>query len=294
LSNFKVNFFVVGAAKSGTTWLAKCCEKHPEICVSDPKETYYFCHNNYYKFFRSEDYSKRQLSWYQKKFFEHFSGNKITGDFTPMYLTYPESAQMIYNHNQNAKIIMILRNPVDRLFSLYIELDKNHIIGKNLDEAVQNHPELVDSSNYADQVKRYLDLFGEKNVLVVIYEELKEDPVKTLVQIFDFLEVDSSYRPSVLKEKINPRQVPRVRFIVSFIEYLRKVLNSNKILIKLKDFLILLGFEKLSWIVLNTNFKTIDSEKIKGEQRNKYLDIYRDDINRLSDLIKKDMSNWLA
>ncbi len=293
-NDFKVDFFVVGAAKTGTTWLARCCEEHPEICVSDPKESYYFCHNNYYPFLPSEDYSKRPLSWYQRRYFGHCDGNMLKGDFTPLYLTYPESAHMIYTHSPDAKIIIVLRKPTDRLISLYFQFDKFYSLDSSLDKAIIKYPQLLESSKYYNQVKRYTDLFGKKNVLVLLYDDLQANPMQFLSQVFRFLGIESEFTPLTLNRRIYPRAASRNKLVPKFVQLIIRILNSNSYMIRMKHMLIFFGLDKLSWAILNLNLRAPDPIQITVKQKAWLNEFYREDIILLSLLINRDLSHWVA
>ena len=205
----KVDFFIVGAPKAGTTSLYNYLNEHPFIYMSKIKEPNYFSH----------DLISDQGMYYtnvkigsEQKYHSLFSNDshKTFGEASVSYLFYKEVPTRIHKYNKNAKIIIVLRDPVERAFSHYlmdlrlglVKCDFSDIIFndcncKNKELYFQQY---VKVSKYYLQVKRYLDLFGKENVQIIDYEDLKKNRLGVLKKIFLFLGVDSNFKADLTKE----------------------------------------------------------------------------------------------
>lgn len=193
------SFFVVGAAKSGTTALWTYFQKHPEIFVTDDiaaKELGYF----------SNQYGIVEKERYYDFFSSAKEGQKI-GEVCHVYLSSEESAQWIKNDVPDAKIVIILRNPVKRAYSLYnwmvmhgyewvssfekaLSLERHRMQHdrERLDGFKKNY-EYFHSGLYADQVKRYFEVFGKENVLLLTHEVFMKNQLESLNSVYDFIGV---------------------------------------------------------------------------------------------------------
>ncbi len=292
--NFLVDFFVVGAAKSGTTWLARCCEEHPQIAVAKGKETGYFCHADRFLYSKLDDISVNPLEWYQEKFFSHCNSGQLNGDFSPLYLSSIESPAMIQNHNPNAKIIILLRDPADRAFSYHAQWTRNRFVEPSFEKAIKKYPYLIDSGKYYNQVKRYIDIFGSENTLIILYDDIQKDSEGCLKQVYNFLNVDSDIIPESIFTRVNARQVPRYRIAVFLYDMSRKILNASKSMKRVRDFLISVGIERLVDQAMHHNLKSAGSESLSKSTRKQLIGRYREDILQLSELIDRDLTAWIG
>src|SRR3989344_3540181 len=108
--DFQLNLVGVAAPRSGTTWIAKCLNEHPEICMSSVKEPHFFHYDSRY----------HQGLPYLLKQFQHYNQEKIRGEWSNMYLYSKETARRLCRHNPELKIIMCLRGPIERAYSQYL------------------------------------------------------------------------------------------------------------------------------------------------------------------------------
>lgn len=204
------NFFIAGAARSGTTSLWRYLQQHPDIFMPDDffkKEPSYYC--AYRKSFGIEDRAAYLALFAQ-------AGHKrMIGEASGPYLTSPESAGLIYAEIPHARFIIMLRNPVERAHSLYkwmhqygfekiatfaealaAEADRlgNRWFEKHNGQYYYNFL-YFHSGLYHDQVQRYFNTFGREQVRVIIFEEFKQQTLATVQQIYAFLGVDPSFVP---------------------------------------------------------------------------------------------------
>lgn len=292
----KPNFFVVGAAKSGTTSLWMYLKQHPDVFMPETinlKEPAYFCH-----LYGVKDY-KKYIS-----IFEKAKGIKAIGEASHAYLSSPESASWIKEFNPLAKIIIILRNPVERAYSLYnwmisegyewvFPFEKALAIEEKRlqDEKFQhNNPEYwynylyFNSGLYSKQIKRYFNVFPKEQIRIFLFEDLRENPIGLTQQIYNFLGVDPSFIPNntkIYNSKKTPKFV-RLQFFCKqkLYQYLRKmrIPKSRKIQSK----------------TLQLNCSIGKNEKINLKTRKKLQFWYEKDIKETADLINRDLEHWLT
>lgn len=199
------NFFIVGAARSGTTSLDRYLSQHPEIYITPKKETHFFAADYFPSCFtgpgddRLNELLIRDEDRYTK-LFTSAAGAKAIGESSAFYLCFPQTAERIAQAVPDAKIIILLREPVERAYSAYMHLlrDGRETLGfaEGLDceeERKQQGFEPMwwykELSLYYSQVNRYLEVFGRQQVKVLLYEELFSSPERVLRDIFSFLQV---------------------------------------------------------------------------------------------------------
>lgn len=209
------NFFIVGAAKSGTTSLWQYLKQHPDVYMPADiasKEPSFYC----------DTYGVQGYEAYLSLFFKDATTEKRIGEASTPYLTSPESARRIYDAFPDARIIMLLRNPVNRAYSLWKWM---HAYGYEtigtFEEALEaefrsrkDNPEFIGkfqkggsayywdflyfhSGLYFNQVKRYYDLFPKKQLAVLIFEEFVESPLQFVHEVYEFLDVDPDFDPEI-------------------------------------------------------------------------------------------------
>lgn len=217
------NFFLVGAHKAGTTAVARFLGQHPEVFMSPVKEPRYFAlagesrtftgpgdPANSFDRHREEDY---------RELFGGVEAEKAVGEASTIYLYHRDAAENIRRRVPEARIIAILRQPVDRAYSnfLHCRRDGQESYEDFLD-ALKQEANRVESGwgplwhyqrkgRYAAQLARYLRHFPREQILVAIYDELKRNPVGLLQRIYSFLGVEEGFVPDTAR-RWNPGGVP--------------------------------------------------------------------------------------
>ncbi|WP_020529662.1 sulfotransferase domain-containing protein [Flexithrix dorotheae] len=188
------NFIIIGSPRAGTTWIDNNIRCHPEIFMPKKKELHFF----------DRDFEKG-LAYYHS-YFDTVTNEKVIGEATPSYLHKPGIAQKIYDTlGKDIKIIVSLRHPVDRLYSRYWNAKSKFNENKNLtfEEKIKSKQEFISEGLYASHLKKYYELFPAENILVLLFDDLEEDPAKFLKKIYQFLKVDESYIAPLTNGKIN-------------------------------------------------------------------------------------------
>ena len=292
------NFLVIGAAKSGTTSLYHYLKQHPEIYMSPVKEPYFFSFINKKPKFKGpldENVNKiiiTKLEDYER-LFKGVTTEKAIGECSNSYLYLPESAYNIKKIIPDCKIIIILRNPVERAYSHYMQSVMIRKENLPFDEAIKKEDErrnlgwvwffqYTGQSMYYKQVKQYLDLFGEERVNVYLFDELKKDPIGLMKKIYNFLEVDNNFVPKISIE--NKSGKPKSKILMNLL------ITDNQY----KRFIKIIFPKNVRGNIYKYLFnKNISSYSIDEEVKKELISRFYNDIISLEKLIKKDLKHWL-
>lgn len=280
----KVGIFVVGAGKAGTTWLQACFDEHPGLYVHPKKELNYF----------SLDYNKPDITY--ADYFTEANTNQLLADVSPTYLSEEESPERIHKYNPNAKIIIKLRNPVNRAFSHYNMLRRGNDVTVNMLEEITNNKthlskSMLNGGKYFTQVKNYQKYFKPENILILFYEDLKKDAVSYWKRVLYFIEADPTFQPSMLTQKYHKtKNLPRNQtFYNSSVNLYKKIYSSVPLLKPGLDWIKTSGaitvFHKLN----DSGKKPMMNQQVKSA----LIDFYTEEVKGLEKLLDKDLSHWL-
>lgn len=284
------DFFIVGAPKAGTSSLYNYLSQHPNIFLSEPKEPHFF-HNR--RSPGSPVLGEKNLEEYLR-LFEGVPDNVRAGEASTSYLYSANAAREIREVSPDAKIMMILRNPVDRAYSHYW----NHVRDGNehlsFEQALWDEEERIKNrrwcgsyyvagGRYAEQVARYLDVFGRDAVKVYLFEDLKRDARGVCWEAFTFLGINPDI-PVDTREAYNRSGPPRSA-LLSALSYR---LSKNELFAKALP--VTLRHAAKEWL-LKRNVRPAPT--MDPKIRIRLQDTYREDILRLEALIGRDLKHWL-
>jgi hypothetical protein len=213
------NFFVVGAAKAGTTSLYTHLKRHPDVFLTDVKESAYFSpeiragiHRDLY----------RDPGRY-RAMYAGANRCKAVGEVSSTYLATEGTPARIREVRRDARIVIILRDPVERAFSHYLfyRTTRDETTGESFAEALRRYEntsakgwwmsaEYIEHGLYHSQVRRYFDAFGSEQVLVLLFDDLAKNPNELLARIARHIGVDPGFFAGLdLSEARNPYYVPK-------------------------------------------------------------------------------------
>jgi hypothetical protein len=204
------NFLIIGARKAGTTTLYEYLRHHPQIYMSNPKEPEFFSYNERYH---------QGVEWYASLFSQaaphQVCGEASTG-YTHQLPLIPEIPERIFKLLPQVKLIYIVRNPIDRAYSCYLQQIKvsqvrrrranqpAFKIPETFEELLQRGRQVLDaedymegiepiaSSNYMENIEQYLKFFPRESFLFLLLDDLNKHPQKVLRQICQFIGVDEN------------------------------------------------------------------------------------------------------
>jgi len=289
------NFFILGAAKAGTTTLYHYLENHPEIYFSQVKEPQYFCHEGLYDM---------GLNYYLNTFFKGADRYKIRGEATPHYLYYEKAARRIANdlNREELRFVVIIRNPVARAYSLYWNMVAEGIESLSFEQAIEaekirsKDPELeytgsvsfqyLDSGLYTKQIESYLRYFGREQFLFILFEDFRIDPKSILDEVCDFLKI---VRFDELPEirKTNAASMPRSKGMHAFLRGSGRLKHSvGRLLPSSLKYKIV---DKL----IEANKRSARYPDMSAETRERLKAYFADDLMTLEKMTGKSFAIWL-
>ena len=291
------NLLIVGAAKCGTTSLHNYLKQHPDIFMSKQKEPHFLINSDI-----GEDRIHKAITVLEdyEDMFKTDSIYKYKGESSVMYLAFPEfSIKNIKKYlDPNVKIIIMLRNPVERAFAGYLHnLRYNPSENLSFEEAFEKSEaryykerditpdtRYLHVGNYYSQVESFISMFND-NVLVIMYEDYVNDIDLCLANVFDFLDID--------KISVDTSRRHMVGGWVFKRKFLRNLLiprNNFKSLIKN-----LLPNKKIRKAIKQKimNMSTVENPSISEDMHKKLTEYYRKDIDNLSKLLNKELNCWI-
>lgn len=292
------SFFIIGAMRSGTTSFYRYLAEHPKIFMCKYKEPAYYSQfpgsknaNGLWSIYGDiPEVEKLNLTKeeYTNLFKESKKDQKV-GEASVQYLLDPLSAERIKSEVPNAKILVILRDPVERAFSHYLGSDERNIkksfrdvINSDLKTADIEKPNIKNIlvwGLYSKQLERYFKVFGKENVKVFIYEEIFPRKInQTIKEILDYLKIDGPIH-NFSEKKYQSYYTPRGQVIIknSLVKKIAKKILPKKYLEKI--------YEKI-------REKDDVKPSILKDDRKVLEEFFKDDIDNLEKILGKKIP-WL-
>jgi hypothetical protein len=293
------NFLVIGASRSGTTSLYQYLKQHPQIYMCPVKEPSFFAFAGIES--APEHPWRRHIvtdfEAYQR-LFQDVTDQIAIGDVSPAYLNIPEASKRIQQYVPGAKLVVILRDPVGRAYSEYLARVMDSGLPftgfakqpPEMFRAGQDYDQLkyryIRRGFYHDNLKRYFDAFDRDQIKVYLYKDFKDHPLDVLHDLFRFLGVDETFVPDT-SIKHGKTGIPKNKTLHMLIELW--YLKSHSLRDSLRPFLPAgLGGHLVRW-----KNKNLVKPQLPLEVRQEWIQVYREDILQLQDLIGCDLSVWL-
>ncbi|MCV6637968.1 sulfotransferase domain-containing protein [Candidatus Albibeggiatoa sp. nov. NOAA] len=192
----QVDFLICGAQKAGTSALAKSLKEHPDIYMSEQKELHFFDNDGYFQ--------TNQPNY--ENYHQHFvnaQSHQLWGEATPAYMYWQTSPQRMHQYNPHLKLIVILRNPIERAYSHWNMQQHNKAHTFSFREALQHELSLkaqgvtehkkfscMSRGFYSQQLQRIQQYFPKQQLLALKYDTFKNDPQQTLNLVSQFLQIE--------------------------------------------------------------------------------------------------------
>jgi hypothetical protein len=286
------NFFIVGAGKAGTTSLYEYLRLSAGVYMSPVKEPYYFTPYANSSIFPYYVYRNRRE---YLNLFKAVKDEKAIGEASTPYLWDKEAAKRIQDVVPDARIIIILRDPVSRAFSHYLMDMRAGIETRPVYHALQRDYTqekkgwgishlYVEMGYYYEQVKRYLDTFEKEKVKILIFEEFVGDTKHAVREVLKFLAVESDVPDDLVNEAYNDFSLPRLT--PKIVKFVTNSTNRNPTLHKIKQ---LVPYSVRQTIVGRILLKQAIKPKMDQKARMFLEKIYYDDVMKLESLIGRSL-----
>ena len=293
----KPNFIIIGAMKAATTSLHFYLKQHPNIFMPDVKEPMFFNSLKKNNYFIKGKQNKKITSF--EKYYALFknANEKAIGEASPGYIYNKYCADLIKKNLPDVKIIAVLRQPIERAYSNFLHVRRagrepiNDFLNTlDLEESrVKNNwspvYHYIKQGYYHKQLLQYYNLFDQKDIKIILFEELVKNPKKIIKEIYYFLNVDPNFNTNTNK-KLNVSGSPKGVFgwIIMKMRYYNLLQNVKPSKI-LPDFII----NFISKLIYSKPKKLKREEIIRLTKK-----YYVEDINKLEKLINKKLDHWLS
>lgn len=293
------NTFLIGAQKAATTSLYFWLSQHPDICAPLSVKDY--------AFFTRPEYYNLGISHINDFYKDDFHNQKVILQGSVHYIFFEEAIKRIHKHKPQAKFILALRNPKERVISAYRYAKKFNYETEPFEKAIGLEEKRLKFANiriqsectylhhglYHKQISTFLKYFDRSQLHICFYEDIKSKPEEVIKKSFEFLNVDTTFSPELKSMnktgKVKNKTLQKIAFgnhpVRNFFirKVLRKLVPENT-------------RTKLRWRVIHMNTdasqNSVDDIDISQETLN-YLDnFFRGDIDKLEKLLDKDLSHW--
>ena len=294
----KPNLFIVGAAKSGTTSLHNYLNQHPNIFMCNPKEPHFLIN-------KEIGVDRIPVGITEKSEYENLftegEGKKYRGESSVMYLMYPEIVipKIKNNYLENTKIIIMLRNPVERAYSGFHHV-KRYNVKENIQDFTEawklseeryfNQKDMTPASRYQElglyynQVQSYLNEFKD-NLHIIIYDDYKSDFKSEMNKVFDFLEDENIEIDSEKRHMVGGWQWENEKTK-------RLMMNRNPLKSAVKMLIPFKGLRKSIKKRIQEN-NTVEVQQMTEEERIMMNEFYKTDVKKLSELLNRNLNFWV-
>lgn len=277
------NFFIVGATRCGTTSLYEYLNQTPGVFMSSIKEPSFFSVsiNRRRPIQNEDDYLK---------LFENARIDQPIGEATTRYIIDPKSASLIKSKIPNAKIIILLRDPVERAYSSYLYYLRrenkepfNVIMKRSIAADLMGDYLLclvIKGGLYYEQVKRYLDIFGRDPVKILFYEEFFSDINKQFKELLKFLGVESTL-PEIINSIFNESKKPKNKI--------------SKLILDIDDLMWNTGIKSvLPFLPKRKNLEerflvSVEESHISEKDKQELINFYKEDVKKLKLLLQRNL-----
>jgi hypothetical protein len=266
------NFLYIGTSKAGSTWIFDVLSRHPQSYMVPSKGLYFF-----------DSHYDRGTEWY----LDHFRPSRsarVVGEVSHSYLFSLEACQRIAELNPQMKLMVCLREPVERAFSAYLDGMKNGHWSCSFEEALDEVPDIFERSQYGKHLPAYVERFGRERIHIGVFDELAAHPGAFARKLFEFLDVQPQELPPAQQKKMMPAGTPRSKLLTQA----AKQVSATAKRMGLKKYA---GWAKRSRLVRNLLYRqyTIkDQPRMDPGTRTRLREIFHEDLRKLDELLGSD------
>ena len=303
------NFILFGAPKAGTTSLHKALDQHPEVWMSQQKEPVFFGNSN----FQRESKTANSTDPTGDKFrqgmvndaasylalFDGVTDEKAIGEASITYLRSFIACRRLHNLLPDVKLVAVLRQPADRAHSNYW-----YLVRDGFEPAPTFEAALADEARrieagwnhmthhkawgfYGEQLAHYYQYFPRENIKIFLYEDWRNDPQKTLRELFEFVGVAADFEPTI--PRANRTLIPRNRALSDWVRALHPMKGNSRVRPPLLRRALFGAARRV-----NARYNLAVAPAINPETRARLTAEFRPDILKLQELLERDLSHWLT
>jgi hypothetical protein len=294
-------FLLIGAMKAGTTILYQALAQHPEVYMSPVKEPNFFAFAEDPPSFNAP--LDRQDGGINEKtisdpeqyeaLFDGAEPDQARGEASHTTLYWPQAPANVQRFAPEAQLVAILRNPVERAYSEYLHFVRD---GKepldSFEAALDAEPErieanwafgrYVDRGRYHEQLLRFYDRFEASQIRVFLFDDFREDPQSVVEDFFSFIDVDPGFSPD-LSRRVNKSGVPRSRIVQETFSRLQALKDRIRPVIP----------QPVIDYALSLRNANLEKPTLSPAVRERLVDTFRPEVERLEGLLDRDLSHWL-
>lgn len=266
------DFVIIGAPKSATTWLVANLRAQPEIFM--PSQEIHFFNRNY----------QRGLGWYEAQL-SAARQDQIVGEKSASYLAHPEVPHRLRAALPQAKLIVQLRNPVERAYSDYCMLlrrgEVRADINRYLDVRSTSQPRFLEDGLYGRHLQRFLELFPRQQILIILYDDIGNDPAGVFAQVAGFLGLRQPAALDGVARRVKDRTAPMLPLA------LRRLAKPFKGLVA--------PYRGRAWFQSTHALfaRPVRYPPLDAELRCRLQQYYAPDVSTVAALLGRDLSSWL-
>lgn len=267
------SFIVIGAAKSATTWVSHNLQQHPDVFMPGP-EPHYF----------STEFHRGQ-AWYEQ-WFEQASAGQLIGEKSADYLAHPEASSRIARLLPAARLVVQLRNPIERAYSDYCMFFRRGAVGANperyLDRSSTDIPRFLEDGLYSRHLARFLDLFPRDQVKIILYDHIRERPEAIFAEVCAHIGIDAGSAHLSLATPVKRKETAMLPL------KLRRMLRPAKAIVA--------PWRDHPWFrAAHAQLaRPVHYPPLTRELRDRLRDYYADDIRALERLLGFNIPSWLS
>jgi hypothetical protein len=264
--NSIVTFLMVGCQRCGTTWTDAALRSHPQIYLPPRKQSYFF-----------DRYYAKGIDWYMERFVGVEPEQIAVGEVATGYCL-PEASALMAKQFPNVKLIMVMRNPVERAYSNF-QSRQTESGWTSFEQAIETDPELLERGQYIDQIEGLLQFYDRSQMLLLLYDDLNKDDRMYLRSILEFIGVDPDVDTKMFGQRKNAAYFPK----------LRKLLHS----VGLKSTVNLMS---KTWVgdQLRKSRKNsgLAYKPMNDGTKEKLIEHFKPFNVKLSELLQRDLTHW--
>ena len=261
-----ITFFMVGCQRCGTSWTDAALREHPQVFLPQKKQSYFFDRN----------YDKG-IEWYLENFTQVTEQDVAVGEIATGYCL-PHAIPLMARHFPDVKLIMVMRNPIDRAYSNF-QIRQTEEGWKSFEHAIEGDSDLLTRGQYIDQIDELLNHYKKEQLLCMLYDDLHVDDRRYLRTILEFIGVESEVDSKLFGQRKNAAMFTGTR----------KQLHR----LGLKPIVNLVSNSPVGdWIRKNRKTKGRAYRPMELEVKEKLISHFRPFNDRLAEFLQRDLSHW--